>query len=125
MDRLEAEGVAATADRICATWFCAGDRAPGYGVTRDIARLAGTEAACNALAAMRDWDGRAALSGLRMPCRILWGDRDRSYRWPQVAALWQGISGAELGVVPAASHAVHMEKPSLFNSILRDFLTGG
>lgn len=31
-----------------------------------------------------------------MPCRILWGDQDRSYRWPQVHALWKGVPGAEL-----------------------------
>jgi pimeloyl-ACP methyl ester carboxylesterase len=122
MDRLAAEGVAATADRIAATWFCEGDRAPGYAVARDIGRLASAGAARHALCAMRDWDGRDRLAGLRLPCRILWGDRDRSYRWPQVAALWEGIAGAELGVIPSASHAAHLEKPDIFNIMLRDFL---
>lgn len=125
MQRLAAEGVAATADRISATWFCDGTHAAGHALARDIGRMATPEAARGALAAMRDWDGRAALAGLGMPCRIIWGDRDRSYRWPQVQALWQGIAGAQLGVVPAASHAVHLEKPALFNALLRDFLTGG
>lgn len=122
MARLDAEGVAPTADRISATWFRDGPRAPGYGPTRDLARLANAGAARNALAAMRDWDGRARLAGLAMPCRIIWGDQDRSYRWPQVAALWDGIPGAELAVVPGASHAVHLEKPALFDALLRDFL---
>lgn len=122
MERLAAEGVAATADRICATWFCDGARAPGYATVRDIGRQASPQAARAALSAMRDWDGRAALSDLRMPCRIIWGDRDRSYLWPQVAALWQGIAGAELGVVPDASHAAHLEKPDIFDAMLRDFL---
>jgi pimeloyl-ACP methyl ester carboxylesterase len=125
MDRLEADGVAATADRISATWFRDGTCALGYGVARDIGRMAGLQAARNALAAMRDWDGRAALAGFHMPCRILWGDRDRSYRWPQVAALWQGIAGAELGVLPGASHAAHLEKPLLFNAMVQDFLSNG
>jgi pimeloyl-ACP methyl ester carboxylesterase len=122
MDRLAAEGVPATADRICATWFRDGTAAPGYALTRDIGRMATPEAARGALIAMRDWDGRAALGGLAMPCRVIWGDCDRSYRWPQVQALWQGIDGAELAVVPAASHAVHLEKPSIFNALVRDFL---
>lgn len=74
---------------------------------------------------MRDWDGRAALAGLAMPCRIIWGDCDRSYRWPQVQALWQGIRGAELAVVPAASHAAHLEKPAIFNALVSDFLDAG
>ncbi len=123
MARLASDGVAATADRISATWFLRGAAAPGYPATRDIARRASPEAARNALCAMRDWDGRPALAKLRMPVRIIWGDRDRSYRWPQVAALWEGIAGADLAVVPAASHAVHMEKPALFNALVLDFLS--
>jgi pimeloyl-ACP methyl ester carboxylesterase len=123
MARLEADGVEATADRISATWFRDGPQAPGYGLARDIGRMADVGAAQGALAAMRDWDGRDALEGLTMPCRIIWGDADRSYRWPQVAALWQGIAGAELGVIPAASHAAHLEKPEVFDAILRDFLS--
>jgi pimeloyl-ACP methyl ester carboxylesterase len=91
--------------------------------TRDIARLAHPDAAANALLAMRDWDGRNALARLKMPCRILWGDQDRSYKWPQVETLWTGITGAELAVIPGASHAAHMEKPALFNALVQDFLT--
>jgi pimeloyl-ACP methyl ester carboxylesterase len=124
MARLEADGVAATADRICATWFRDGAAALGYGPTRDIGRKADPHAARSALAAMRDWDGRAALSGLATPCRIIWGDQDRSYRWPQVEALWRGVACAELAVVPNASHAVHLEKADLFNVLVRDFLPG-
>ncbi len=122
MTRLKAEGVAATADRISATWFVDGQEAQGYGLTRDIARLANPEAARNALAAMRDWDGRAALQALRMPCRIIWGDRDRSYRWPQVSELWTGIPKADLAVIPGASHVAHLEKPEIFEALVKDFL---
>lgn len=120
--RLDADGVPATADRISATWFRDGAAAPGYAATRDIARLANPQAAHNALLAMRDWDGRDALARFNMPCRILWGDQDKSYRWPQIDALWKGVRGSELAVVPGASHAVHMEKPALFNALIQDFL---
>lgn len=122
MARLAAEGVSATADRISATWFRDGVAAQGYAPTRDIARKANPEAARNALIAMRDWDGRAALQHFPERCRIIWGDQDRSYRWPQVNSLWTGIAGAELSVIPGASHAAHMEKPALFIALLRDFL---
>ncbi len=120
--RLEADGVQATADRISATWFRDGSAASGYAATRDIARLANPQAAHNALLAMRDWDGRDALSQIDTPCRIVWGDRDRSYRWPQVNALWTGIPDAELATIAGASHAAHVEKPQLFNAIVQDFL---
>lgn len=120
--RLGAEGVSASADRISATWFGDAAAASGYIPTRNIARLANPDAARNALIAMRDWDGRDALKQLRMRCRILWGDQDRSYRWPQIHALWSEIPNIELGVIPGASHAAHMEKPKLFNSMVKDFL---
>ncbi|MFN7003466.1 MAG: alpha/beta fold hydrolase [Roseinatronobacter sp.] len=125
MARLEAEGVSATADRISATWFRDGAAGAGYLPTRDIARMADPQAARNALMAMRDWDGRAALANLPRRCRIIWGDQDRSYRWPQVNDLWIGIPGAQLAVIPGASHAAHMEKPTLFNAVLQDFLQVG
>lgn len=121
--RLNTEGVNATTDRITAFWFRDGTAAPGYIPTRDIARMAHPEAARKALVAMRDWDGRAALKQLRMPCRILWGDQDQSYRWPQIETLWQGIVKADLGVIPSAGHAIHMEKPDLFNMLVQDFLS--
>jgi pimeloyl-ACP methyl ester carboxylesterase len=122
MARLEVDGMSATADRISATWFRDGMAASGYAATREIARLAHPQAAQSALIAMRDWDGRDALAHIDMPCRILWGDQDRSYRWPQVNALWKGIPGAELATIPGASHAAHIEKPLLFNLIVQDFL---
>jgi pimeloyl-ACP methyl ester carboxylesterase len=122
MARLERDGVQATADRISATWFRDGTAAHGYPATRDIARLAHPQAARNALLAMRDWDGRAALSQIDVPCRIIWGDQDRSYRWPQVHALWTGIPKAGLSTIAGASHAAHAEKPVLFNAIVQDFL---
>lgn len=120
--RLQADGVQATADRISATWFRDGQNAPGYPATRDIARLANPVAARKALDAMRDWDGRPALSSLNMPTCILWGDQDRSYKWPQVQTLWTGIPKAALSVIAGASHAVHMEKPDLFNRTVKDFV---
>ena len=123
MARLHADGVTATADRISSTWFLRGGAAPGYMSTRNIARMAHHAAAHNALIAMRDWDGRDALEQLCMRCLILWGDQDRSYLWPQVSALWHGIPRAELAVIPGASHAVHMEKPDLFNAMVQDFLS--
>jgi pimeloyl-ACP methyl ester carboxylesterase len=42
-----------------------------------------------------------------------------------VQDLWQGIAGAELAVIPAASHAAHLEKPLIFNALVEDFLNAG
>ena len=60
--------------------------------------------------------------GLLDETLVIWGDRDRTYPWSQIEGLWRGISGSGLAVVPGCAHAVHLEKPALFNALLRDFL---
>jgi pimeloyl-ACP methyl ester carboxylesterase len=64
----------------------------------------------------------AALANIASPTLVLWGDCDRTYTWSQQLRLWQGIKGARLAVIPGCAHAVHLEKPKLFNAILADFL---
>lgn len=120
--RLHRDGVAATAHRIAATWFVDGAAHPGFDELARIGADASAEAAHSALLAMAAWDGRAALGALGMPSLIIWGDCDRSYRWPQVERLWQGLPSVSLAVVPGASHVAHVEKPAIFVSILQDFL---
>ena len=120
--RIRSEGLARTSRRIGATWFRAGEQAPGFAIVARLGATASEAAALASLDAMRDWDGRAALSRLTMPSLVLWGDGDRSYRWPQVHALWQGLPDATLAVIPGTAHAVHLEKPGLFQAVLEDFL---
>ncbi len=120
--RLMEDGVPETIARIGATWFKSGHCAPGYANVVEIGKKASPQAAMAALDAMAVWDGRDALHSLDMPTLVIWGDSDRSYRWPQVEKLWQDISDADLCVVPSASHAVHLEKPELFQKLVSDFV---
>jgi pimeloyl-ACP methyl ester carboxylesterase len=62
------------------------------------------------------------LGKIEAPTLVLWGDGDRAYLWAQPEQLWRGIEGARLAVIPGCSHAVHLEKPHLFNAMLEDFL---
>ena len=96
---------------------------PGLRSWRDLGAQASEPAALAGLDAMSHWDGRGALGRLTMPTLVLWGDGDRSYRWPQVEVLWQGLPDAALAVIPGTAHAVHLEKPALFHAMLDDFLT--
>ncbi|WP_311200092.1 alpha/beta fold hydrolase [Phaeobacter inhibens] len=121
-ERLQSDGVAKTIARIGATWFKAEKAAPGYPVLTKIGAQANAQAAMAALEAMANWDGRDALGGLSMPTLVIWGDSDKSYRWPQVESLWTNIPEVHLSVVPGTAHAVHLEKPALFHSIVNDFL---
>jgi len=123
LERVRCDGVARTIRRIGATWFREGAAARGFGIVADLGAQASEAAAIAGLDAMSHWDGRGALSRLSMPALVLWGDGDRSYRWPQVETLWQGLPDAALAVVPGTAHAVHLEKPALFHALLEDFLT--
>jgi pimeloyl-ACP methyl ester carboxylesterase len=116
------KGVEETGRRIAATWFRHGESAGGYRVCAELAVKASLQAALAGLAAMENWSGVAALSKIASATLVLWGDGDRAYLWNQPEQLWREIAGAQLAVIPGCSHAVHLEKPHLFNAMLQDFL---
>lgn len=122
--RIRSDGVARTIHRIGATWFRHGSASQGFEIVAELGAQATEAAALAGLDAMSHWDGRGALARLTMPTLVLWGDGDRSYRWPQVEALWQGLPDAVLAVVPGTAHAVHLEKPALFHALIADFVGG-
>ncbi len=120
--RVSEDGVESTGRRIAATWFLHGEKACGYQDCADIAVMASQQAAFAGLSAMENWSGTLSLTKITSPTLVLWGDGDRAYHWPQPKQLWQEIADAQLAVIPGCSHAVHLEKPDLFNTILLDFL---
>lgn len=120
--RARADGAPATARRISATWFLDREAAPAYPECSAIAERASLPALLAGLDAMENWSGEAALGSLTQETLVLWGDRDRTYAWEQIARLWQTIPNAGLAVVPGCAHAVHLEKPEVFAALLRDFL---
>jgi len=119
------QGVEATGRRIAATWFMQGESGQGYDVCAELAVTATEQAALAGLSAMESWSGVAALAGIKSATLVIWGDGDRAYLWPQPEQLWHGIKGAKLAVIPGCAHAVHLEKPHLFNATLADFLLEG
>ena len=116
------QGVEITGRRIAATWFMHGESGQGYDVCAALADKSTEQAALAGLSAMESWSGVAALADIKSPTLVLWGDGDRAYLWPQPEQLWNSIKGAQLAVIPGCSHAVHLEKPHLFNAMLKDFL---
>jgi pimeloyl-ACP methyl ester carboxylesterase len=121
-ERLEAEGVEQTLDRIAATWFVDGKSSAGHQFLLEVGKSANHQAALAALEAMATWDGRDKLANITNQTLIIWGDSDKSYRWPQVEKLWQDLPNIGLAVIPSASHAASLEKPKLFQQLLEDFL---
>jgi len=121
-DRVKIEGVVNTAQRIAAKWFVGGKDGHGYDGCAKIAVMSSLQAALAGLTAMETWSGTENLANINTPTLVLWGDQDKSYHWPLPEMLWQEIPNAGLSVVSGCSHAVHLEKPELFNAILQDFL---
>ena len=123
--KVKGQGVELTARNIAASWFLNGESAEGFALCFELARQATLQAALAGLSAMESWSGVKALGDIKSPTLILWGDKDRAYLWDQPYQLWTSIKAAQLAVVPNCSHAVHSEKPYLFNPILLDFLLAG
>ena len=120
--RIEQDGADHTARRIAATWFLDRQEAPAYPPCAEIAATARSAAMKSGLDAMENWRGDNRLSEIDAETLVLWGDRDRTYSWAQVRQLWHDIPKSNLAVVPGCAHAVHLEKPSLFNALITDFL---
>ena len=121
-ERLAEDGVERTARRICATWLRDREASPAFEPLAALACQASEQAARAGLLAMEGWDGRDRLAAVRQPTLVVWGELDRSYGWPQVEALWRGIPQASLAVLPRCAHALHLENPALFHTLLTEFL---
>ncbi len=120
--RAQTDGAQATARRIAASWFFEGVQASAFEGCAAIAEQAGLEAVLAGLDAMEAWSGQDALADINSDTLVIWGDRDRTYPWAQIERLWQTIPRTSLSVFPNCAHAVHLEKPELFNTVLRDYL---
>jgi pimeloyl-ACP methyl ester carboxylesterase len=66
---------------------------------------------------------RAELGGVASRTLVMAGDED-AVCLDDTVALYNGIPGAELAIVPGTSHFLLREKPGLCNAIMLDFLTG-
>lgn len=65
----------------------------------------------------------ADLGRVRARTLVMAGDDD-AIAPAHTEALYRGIPGSELAVIPGTSHALIIEKPALCNEIILDFLTG-
>lgn len=117
-----ADGPRATARRIAATWFLKREEAAAYEGCSAIAEHSSLQAILAGLDAMEGWSGVAHLPDIRIRTLVIWGDHDRTYPWSQTETLWRSIVNARLAVIPDCAHAVHLEKPGLFNTVVGDFL---
>ena len=63
------------------------------------------------------------LAGVTAPTLVMVADRDEVLL-EHAVAMFRGVPGAQLAVVPGTSHGLMVEKPDLVNRMLIDFLRG-
>ena len=124
MQRAREDGAKRTAARIAATWFLGREDAAEFPACAKVAQQSTLAAILAGLEAMPGWSGVQHLPRIASETLVIWGDGDRTYPWTQIETLWQTIPNTQLAVVPGCAHAVHMERPELFNTIVDEFLRG-
>ena len=120
--RAQEDGASSTAFRISSTWFLDYEKSPAHEACARIAKYSSIEAILAGLDAMSEWSGEKYLKHIENKTLILWGDGDRTYLWPQIEILWERIRSSNLSVIAGCAHAAHLEKPEIFNKIVKDFL---
>lgn len=118
IERLRREGAAATADRVCETWFVEGRSAPEFAASAQQGAAMNVEAGIAALRACEPVDFAGHLSGVESEVLVVLGDRDRTFRVADGVELSAAMRNASLCVLPGCAHAAHLERPALFNFIV-------
>ena len=120
--RIQADGIAATAARIAATWIKTGTDHPLYEFMRRCGANSSQPGAIQLLRAMSTFDVRERLGNVQARTLIVCGDADRTTHPRHSIELWQAIPDAQLCIIPNSAHAAHAEAPALFNQIVLRFL---
>lgn len=121
-DKLKKSGIKLMANRIAKTWFIEGEKAKYFYICDNANKVVSEETADNALIAMKNWRGLENLKNIKSKTLIIWGDQDKAYNFEQVKTLHQNIPNSELAIIKDCSHNVHLEKPMVFNRIIKNFL---
>lgn len=120
--RILKEGREETLTNTVSSWFLDYDEDPNYDAGLALAQSTPLAVMMAGYVAMENWKSLGRLEQIKNDTLVLWGDRDRSYRWPHPEALWNTIDNANLSVIQSCAHNVHLEKPAMFNRVLADFL---
>jgi pimeloyl-ACP methyl ester carboxylesterase len=66
-------------------------------------------------------DTRDLLRNIRVPTLLIWGESDKRSPVSVAYHMRDAIPGARLAVIAGAGHVCNLEKPTQFNTIVRDF----
>lgn len=118
-------GMQALVDAFIDRWFTAEFRAgnpPEIDQVRHMILTTPVEGFVSVATAIKQMDLTAGLAQIDVPTLVAYGEHD-----PLAAtshAIYEGVAGARLAVIPNAKHLPNVEQPGAFNRALRGFLTG-
>ena len=120
--KLRKNGLKVTAYKIAKTWFIKEEKSKYFYLCDEAGKSTSIEAVDNALIAMKNWNGLENLKNIKNSTLIIWGNKDKAYNFNQVNTLNKNIINSKLIVIEGCSHNVHLEKPSIFNKFVINFL---
>ena len=121
-ENIKKNGLEVTAKNIAQTWFVLGEKAKYFDLCIQSGKETSTEAAENALIAIKKYNGINDLKLIKNKTLIIWGDKDKSYNLGQAQTLEKNISDSNLVIFKGCAHNVHLEQPDQFNHTIKDFL---
>jgi 3-oxoadipate enol-lactonase len=114
------QGVEAIVDVVLERWFT--PELEDVRRYRDMVVSTPAEGYARCCEALREWDVRGQLGGVRMPTLVVAGREDPSTPLPDLEAIAAEIPGAELVVLERARHLANIERADDFNAALAGFL---
>ncbi len=69
-----------------------------------------------------DFDQRENLGKINIPCLLLVGEEDKNAPPPMMEKMASKITNAQFEMLPRLGHLAHLEEPTMFNKVLKDFL---
>ncbi len=121
-------GIESIVEPTIARWFTAPFRAARPDVTATVAAMiratppAGYIGCCHAIPKI---DLTGCLGAIAAPTLVIAGDHDAGTPVEMARAIQLGIPGAQLAVLPRASHLSNLEHPGPFGRLVADFLDAG
>lgn len=122
---VEAQGMAPLVEPTLVRWFTPGfhrthaDVVAGVGDLIRATPPAGYAGCCHAIQRI---DLTDRLGGIAVPTLVVVGDQDVGTPVEASRAIHQAIPGAQLAVIPSASHLSNLEQPETFNHLVSTFL---
>ena len=125
IETVRKDGMAVVVDATIDRWFTKADQknlASSVEKVRRVILNTPVEGFCACCAAIRDMDQRETIRNVITPTLVMVGEYDSGTPVSAAEYIHQKITSSSLTIIPEAAHFVHMERSSIFNRTLLEFI---